>query len=85
MIKKLTAFVILFLISLLFGNSYAQHIEVYPSNWWVGMKWNKVQLMLYGENVGYCNGVTIKYPGVSVAKINKVENKNYLFVDIIIS
>ena len=27
----------------------------------------------------------INYPGITVAKINKVENKNYLFVDIIIS
>src|SRR5262245_26864279 len=65
--------------------SYSQNIEVYPSNWWVGMKWNKLQLMVYGKNVGYCNAVKIDYPGITVAKINRLENKNYLFVDIVVS
>ena len=27
---------------------HAQYAEVYPTNWWVGMKWNKVQLLIKG-------------------------------------
>src|SRR5690348_984421 len=59
-------------------------LSVYPTNWWVGMKNPKLQLMLHGASVG-SSTVTISYPGITVSKINKVENKNYLFVDLIIS
>jgi len=76
---------ICFLSLLITHYSFSQSVEVYPSNWWAGMKWNKVQLMFYGKNVGYCNAVRINYPGISISKINRVENKNYLFVDIIVS
>ena len=48
------------------------------------MKWNKVQLMLHGHDVGNAAGYTLNYPGVKI-KINKVENKNYVFLDLIIS
>jgi glycosidase len=45
------------------------------------MKWNKVQLMVYGENLDDVS-VSTSYPGINVIKTNSVENKNYLFVDI---
>jgi glycosidase len=57
---------------------------VYPSNWWVGMKENKLQLMLYGENVAKFEKVTINYPGISVQKISRLESPNYLFADLVI-
>src|SRR5437762_7538881 len=69
----------------IFNFSFSQKIEVYPSNWWVGMKWNKVQLMLYGKDIGHDKDITINYPGVIVKKISGVENSNYLFIDIDIS
>jgi glycosidase len=62
---------------------HGQNLEVYPTHWWVAMKNPVVQLMIHSENIG--NGtaaVTINYPGVKVVKVHKVENKNYLFVDI---
>jgi len=62
-----------------------QNIEVYPSNWWVGMKNPKLQLMFHGENIGHFTNVKINYPGVKVDKISKVEGKNYLFVDVAIA
>ncbi len=49
------------------------------------MKWNKIELMIHGNDVGNANGYTIIYPGVTLKKINKVENKNYVFIDVIIS
>ncbi len=65
---------------------FAQTVEVYPSNWWVGMKWNKVQLMVHGDGIkNSVTSVVINYPGVKLEKTGKVEGVNYLFVDITIS
>jgi hypothetical protein len=58
---------------------------VYPSHWWVGMKNNKLQLLLHGENVGMFTKVTMTYPGITVNKVTKTESKNYLIVDVTIS
>ncbi|HEX8357767.1 MAG TPA: alpha-amylase family glycosyl hydrolase, partial [Segetibacter sp.] len=64
----------------------AQNAEVYPTHWWVGMKEPKVQLMIRAANIANGSGeVTISYPGVKVLKVHKVESKNYLFADIVIS
>jgi glycosidase len=50
------------------------------------MKEPKVQLMLHGEDIGKgVKEVTITYPGVKMLKMHKVENDNYLFVDIAIT
>ena len=65
-------------------SSIAQSIKCYPTNWWTGMKNPSLQLMLHGKNIG-SKKVLMSYPGVSLKKINKVENNNYLFVDILIS
>lgn len=48
------------------------------------MKWNKPQLMLYGTNVQE-NSFSLSYAGVTLAKVNKVENRNYVFLDLTIS
>ena len=60
-------------------------ISIYPTNWWVGMKSSKLQIILHKENVGLFSNVSITYPGIRIEKINKAENKNYLFVDLVIS
>jgi len=70
-----------FLISI----SYAQSIETYPSNWWVNMKNPELQIMLHGEKIGTAKTFSCFYPGITIKKINKVENNNYVFLDIIIS
>ena len=54
---------IYFLLSLITHYSFSQNVEVYPSNWWVGMKWNKVQLMLHRNNIGTYDHVSCNYPG----------------------
>jgi glycosidase len=70
-----------------FSNLSAQNnsYKCYPTNWWVGMKWNKVQIMIHGNGIGNAHMFTINYPGVKLEKVNKVENKNYVFLDINIS
>lgn len=60
-------------------------LGVYPTHWWVGMKNPKLQVMLHGENIGMFTKFTINNPGVKIEKINKVENKNYVFLDLNIS
>jgi len=57
----------------------------YPTNWWVGMKWNMVQIMIHGNDIGNGDAYTINYPGVKLEKVNKVDNKDYVFLDINIS
>ncbi len=55
--------------------------KIEPPNWWSGMKWNTVQMMVYGENLDDVT-VTTSYQRINVIKTHSVENKNYLFVDI---
>ncbi len=54
-----------------------------PPDWWVDMKDNTLQLCVYGKNIALYN-VTTAYPGFNISKINKVENPNYLFIDVVI-
>jgi len=65
--------------------SFAQQIETYPSNWWINMKNPELQIMLHGDKIGTAKSITTAYPGVTIKKVNKVENNNYVFIDIIIS
>src|ERR1700759_3787995 len=58
--------------------------RVEPMNWWVGMHNPKLQLVVHGYKIAG-RSVKISYPGVTLVKINKVENPNYLFLDLNIS
>ena len=60
----------------------ASRYNAIPATGFTGMKWNKVQLMLYGNNIGGAQNTSINYPGIKIKKVNKVENSNYLFLDI---
>ncbi len=62
-------------------NSSVSHVE--PPNWWVGMNNTALQLMLYGENIGDLE-VLVDDENITVDKINRVDNFNYLFVDLTI-
>jgi len=77
--------IIFFLVcSFIIEQSFSQNsVEVYPSNWWVGMKMNKIQLMVYGKNVSEnVHFVQTKYSGIKILNFHRVENKNYLFIDL---
>ena len=60
-------------------------ITSYPTCWWAGMKNPKLQVMLHGNSIANAGNININYPGVKLEKVNKVENPNYLFLDLIIS
>ena len=43
--------------------------KCYPTHWWAGMKWNKVQLMLHADSgFSFTDKFTlnINYPGIKV-------------------
>ncbi|MES2432103.1 MAG: alpha-amylase family glycosyl hydrolase [Bacteroidota bacterium] len=65
--------------------------KFYPSNWWTGMKWNKVQVMVHGDKVAEHFPMIKMGPkgiklatGVNLVMINRVENPNYVFLDLVI-
>ena len=58
-------------------------IRVEPSCWWVGMENKNLQLMIYGKSIGDAE-VNIDYAGVTLTKVNRVSNQNYLFLDLTI-
>jgi neopullulanase len=65
---------------------FAQQTNLYPTNWWVGMKWNKVQILVYNHNKNFkAADVKINYAGVVLNKVTKLENEKYLAVDITVS
>ena len=64
----------------------SQNIQIYPSNWWVGMKWNKVQLLIKSDSSGFNKKkLVINYPGITILKVNQLDNSKYMSVDISIS
>lgn len=83
MIKKI--FLVFLLVGhLIIANGQNASLKVYPSFWWVGMKNPHLQLLIHGSNIGTAV-VSLNYPGVRLEKIHRVENKNYLFLDLLIS
>ena len=84
--KKISSF---FFCIILVAKSFTQDTRVYPSNWWVGMKMNKIQLMVYAKKAAEMIPA-IKLPaagtrladGVILKKVHHVENPNYVFLDI---
>lgn len=84
---KFSACRILLLIVLSAVKMYAQDVtvsRVEPPFWWAGMNDEKVQLMVYGEGIGSCTA-SIDYQGVALAGVHTAENKNFLFLDLIVS
>lgn len=58
-------------------------IKVEPPFWWAGMNDNTLQLLVYASGINSTQ-VSVNYPGVKVAKIQKAENPSYLFVDLVL-
>jgi glycosidase len=61
----------------------AQTIEAYPTNWFVQMKYNKVQILLRKPSSFKKNAqVQVNYPGLTLLKTHHFANPNYLAVDV---
>ena len=66
---------ILFFVSLI-TNAQIKRIE--PPFWWEGMNDNKLQVLLYGNNIAR---YTVKSKGMDLLNVERVENENYLFLN----
>ncbi|HEY3430057.1 MAG TPA: cyclomaltodextrinase N-terminal domain-containing protein, partial [Cyclobacteriaceae bacterium] len=53
--------------------------RVEPSFWWVGMKNQELQLLIYGKDIAVTTA-TLKYDGVEITRTEKTENPNYQFL-----
>ncbi|MBS1530211.1 MAG: glycoside hydrolase family 13 protein [Bacteroidetes bacterium] len=55
--------------------------RVEPMFWWTGMHNPDLQLIVHGKDIS-ARKVELSYPGVKLVAVHKVENPNYLFVDL---
>jgi glycosidase len=58
---------------------------LYPTHWWTGMKYNKIQVLIHDAGIGKQTLRMKPYAGVTLKKITKAESENYVFADIEIS
>lgn len=84
--KKILYCFSFFLASFFPGFAQMKDYACYPTHWWAGMKWNKVQVMVHSEsdrNVWADKStVRVNYPGVKLTRIHKPENRKYVFLDL---
>ncbi|MFC4097337.1 glycoside hydrolase family 13 protein [Euzebyella saccharophila] len=58
--------------------------RVEPPNWWVGMEYNTIELLVYGKSIASYDVALKTYKNVQLQSLKKVANPNYLFVTIAI-
>ena len=79
-------FSVLVLTFLTYSSIVAQNIDSYPSNWFVNMNYNKVQVLLRSTSSDFTKAsVQVNYPGVALKKTQHFENGHYIAVDVEIS
>lgn len=79
-------FVFAVLLVMISSWSFAQYATLYPTNWYTGMKWNKVQILVRGGDESVKNNkVRIQYPGVTLTRVSTFENGKYLALDVTIA
>ena len=76
---KFFLYLIIFVTS--FSN-FAQIEKIEPPFWWEGIQESKIQLMLYGKNLSQYD---LELDSSKRIDVSRVENPNYLFVDLDIS
>ena len=81
--QRVRSLVVCFLFSVLLAPQYlgAQKLQCWPDQWWVGMKYNKVLLLIGGNDLSNCQAV-VKQSGVKVINQFPGDTKGYLFVEI---
>ena len=59
-----------------------KHVE--PPFWWTGMENEHLQLLVHGDDIGFTTP-KMNYEGITLRKTIKVDNPNYLFLNLNIS
>jgi glycosidase len=57
------------------------HVD--PPFWWAGMHDQRLQLMVHGPAIAELEPA-LDYPGVRIAQVTRVANRNYLFIDLVV-
>lgn len=83
-IKTLSLLLLLFFVSIKIIPQNIVVDKIDPPNWWTGMKWNKVQLMVYGTNLKNISA-QFNSDNILIEKITSPENTDYAFIDIAIN
>jgi neopullulanase len=65
------------------ANTNTLETKAYPPNWFTGMTNRTVQLMVHGNEVAELSA-DLSYPGVEIMNVTRLENDNYLFIDLLI-
>ncbi|MFT6320173.1 MAG: glycosidase [Granulosicoccus sp.] len=75
-------FLLIFLSFSLSSQNKIERLE--PANWWIGMEHQDIQLLVYGKNIAELNP-KIESPNLTLRRVIKVQNPNYLFLDVTIN
>jgi neopullulanase len=60
----------------------ADRIErIEPASWWIGMQDDRLQLMVHGDRITELEP-SLQYIGVAIDAVERVENPNYLFLNL---
>jgi len=62
-----------------FAKSSLERVE--PAFWWVGMQNPELQLLVHGQDISSCE-VALDYQGVELEEVIRVQNPNYLFINL---
>jgi len=89
--KYLTPYYIFFL--LIFINSLEgdNNIKVEPPNWWIHFDDKRLELMIYGKDIGKTETIEIlnnknkKTDLITIVDLKKTDNPNYIFIDLNLS
>ncbi len=79
--KQLLLIVLFLPLLTLQGQTRPDHVE--PPFWWTGMKNPELQIMLHGREIGKWTP-RIDAKGIRIVESHRVENPNYLFLDLYI-
>ena len=55
--------------------------RIEPPFWWSGFNNKELQLMVYGKDISKLTP-KIKYKGVQINKVHRVDSPNYLFINL---
>ena len=76
---KRIALIMALAFGLLAGHAAVKIDRIEPTNWFVGLKYSSVQLMVYGQGIRDAD-VSIDYDGVTIDSLVRLDSPNYLLV-----
>jgi len=81
--KKKSLFILIILIFSCLSYPRISIKKIEPPNWWIGMKHNKIQLMVYGEDLKGVSAV-FNNENIKILKVHNAESASYCFIDVVI-